>query len=284
MASIPPHSLKLEIKATGHIAGTSTYASYAELVADPEVAIVYVATSQGHHFQNVMLALEANKHVLCEKAFTVTAAQARRVVDTARAWNLFLMEAVWTRFFPLSARVRELVSPGAIGTVCRVIADSSINRSLPDDPPSPAARGGKEVPAVVTAAMNKYHTSVDETTSFIVQFPRHKAMGIVMTTMRVGSGVDYDFTGGPAIKIQGSEGEIQDSGRGGWGRGLYWEADECTRCLRDGRLESDVLPLEETVVTMEVMETALRQGGVRYPELITSDVYDPRSPLNTGEA
>ncbi|RYO92118.1 hypothetical protein DL764_008179 [Monosporascus ibericus] len=211
-----------------------TYASYAELVADPDIAIVYVATPQSHHFQNVTLALEANKHVLCEKPFTVTAAQARRLVDTARARKLFLMEAVWTRFFPLSTRVRELVSSGAIGTVYRVIADSSINRSLPDGKleyndssrvVNPDLAGGtmlelgiysltwimqilhhpqpkeeKEVPAV-TAAMNKYNTGVDETTGFIVQFPRHKAMGIGITTMRVGSGVDYDFTGGPAVKI-----------------------------------------------------------------------------------
>jgi predicted dehydrogenase len=96
-----------------------TYGSYPELVADPDVEIVYVATPHGHHFQNVMLALEAGKHVLCEKAFTVTASQTKKLVETARAKNLFLMEAVWTRFFPLSIKIRELITSGAIGQVYR---------------------------------------------------------------------------------------------------------------------------------------------------------------------
>lgn len=101
--------------------GVNTYGSYAELVKDPDVEIVYVATPHSHHFQNTMLALEAGKHVLCEKAFTVNAAQAKKLVETARAKNLFLMEAVWTRFFPLSIKIRELVKSGVIGPVYRVI-------------------------------------------------------------------------------------------------------------------------------------------------------------------
>jgi predicted dehydrogenase len=103
--------------------GAKTYGSYAELVQDPGVDIIYVATPHSHHFQNTMLALEAGKNVLCEKAFTVTAAQAQKLVDTARAKNLFLMEAVWTRYFPLSVKIRELVSSGVIGPVYRVIGE-----------------------------------------------------------------------------------------------------------------------------------------------------------------
>jgi len=68
-----------------------------------------------------MLALEAGKNVLCEKALTVTAAQARKLVDTAREKGVFFMEAVWTRYFPLSVQVRELITSGAIGNVYRTI-------------------------------------------------------------------------------------------------------------------------------------------------------------------
>lgn len=96
-----------------------TYGSYAELVADPSVDIVYVATPHSHHFQNAMLALQGGKNVLCEKALTVTASQAKKLFETARAKNLFFMEAVWTRYFPLSIKVRELISAGAIGPVFR---------------------------------------------------------------------------------------------------------------------------------------------------------------------
>lgn len=170
----------------------------------------------------------------------------------------------------------------------------------------------KEAPKVV-ATINKYHTGADETTSIIVQFPKHKSQGIALTSLRVATDVDGHNSGGPAIRIQGSGGEIQVMGPayrplqykvikkdgGGkvevvdcpipkdaerdWGHGMFWEADECARCLRDGKLESDTLPWSESIVIMEVMEEALRQGGVEYPELIATDVYDAQSPLNTGK-
>ncbi|KAL2197222.1 NADP:D-xylose dehydrogenase [Corynascus similis CBS 632.67] len=325
------------------------YGSYHELVADPDVDIVYVATPHSHHFQNAMLALEAGKNVLCEKALTVTASQARKLVETARAKGVFFMEAVWTRYFPLSIQVRNLISSGAIGTVYRTIADLSIGKDSGDGkvnfPDShrmvnPDLAGGalldlgiyaltwvfqtlyhlqpeekKEQPNVM-AAVNKYHTGADETTSIIVQFPQHKSHGIALTSLRVSSDVDGKNSAGPAIRIQGSAGEIQvvgpaycplqyrvikkggtgadevqvvdcpipkDAGRGNWGQGMFWEADECARCLRDGRKESATLPWSESITIMEVMEETLRQGGVVYPDVISTDAYDAQSPLNTGK-
>ncbi|KAK0639307.1 hypothetical protein B0T16DRAFT_241118 [Cercophora newfieldiana] len=323
-----------------------TYGSYHELVADPDVDIVYVATPHSHHFQNAMLALDAGKNVLCEKALTVNAAQARKLVDKAREKNVFFMEAVWTRYFPISIKVRELVASGAIGNVYRAVADLSFGNDAPEGKVTfkdshrmvniDLAGGalldlgiysltwvfqalyhvqpeeGKEAPKVV-AAINKYHTGADETTSIIVQFPKHKSQGIALTSLRVGTDVDGHNSGGPAIRIQGSGGEIQVMGPayrplqykvikkdgGGkvevvdcpipkdpardWGHGMFWEADECARCLRDGKKESATLPWSESIMIMEVMEEALKQGGVEYPELISTDVFDAQSPLNTGK-
>lgn len=115
-------------------ASTSTYGSYAELVADPRVDVVYVATPHSHHFQNAMLALDAGKNVLCEKALTVTAAQARKLVAKAQEKKLFFMEAVWTRFFPLSIKVCELIASGEIGTVYRTMGEWAV----PNSPPLPS--------------------------------------------------------------------------------------------------------------------------------------------------
>ena len=355
------------------------YGSYHELVADPDVQIVYVATPHSHHFQNAMLALEAGKHVLCEKSLTINASQARKLVATAKEKKLFFMEAVWTRYFPLSIKVRELITSGTIGNVYRVIGKETEFLTHPSPPPlslfpmlpAPQAAdviahpadlsinadkgdgelltfpdssrmvnldlaGGalldlgiysltwvfqtlyhiqpeaeKEAPKVF-AAINKYHTGADESTSMILQFPKHKTMGIGLTSMRLGTDPDGKNSGGPAIKIQGSKGEIQVMGPAycplqykvikkdgggavdvidcpipqdpahGWGHGMFWEADECARCLRDGKLESSTMPWSESVVIMEVMEETLKQGGVTYPHLITTDVYDPESPLNRG--
>jgi predicted dehydrogenase len=326
--------------------GVKTYGSYKELVADPDVDIIYIATPHSHHFQNAMLALTAGKNVLCEKALTVNASQARKLVETARAKNLFFMEAVWTRYFPLSIKVRELVQAGAVGPIYRVIADLSFNKDKPDgtldvDDSNRIVNmdlaGGalldmgiysltwlfqtlyhlqpeeeKEAPKVV-AAMNKYHTGSDEMTSMILQFEKNKSMGIALAALRLGTDVDGQNSGGPAIRIQGSGGEIQVMGptyrpeqykvikrdnpgkievvdcpiprdaERDWGHGMFWEADEAARCIRDGKKESATLPWSESLVIMETMEEALRQGGVVYPDLITSDVFDPESSLNTGK-
>ncbi len=108
----------------------TAYGSYEELVKDKNVDIIYVATPHSHHFQNTMLCLLNGKHVLCEKAFTVNAAQAKKLIETAKEKGLFLMEAVWTRFFPLSVQIRKMVEDGELGAVHRVIADLSFGQDV----------------------------------------------------------------------------------------------------------------------------------------------------------
>lgn len=321
------------------------YGSYHELVADPDVDIVYVATPHSHHFQNAMLALKAGKNVLCEKAFTVTAAQARALAKEASDRGLFLMEAVWTRFFPLSKTVRDLASSGTVGPIHRVVADLSMGCHEDGDKLSfddshrvvnvdlaggalldlgvysvtwlmqilyhdqPEAE--KEKPKVV-AAMNKYHTGADENNALVLQFDKRRALGIGMSSLRL-SAPDGQNAAGPAVRIEGPKGEIHiigtaykplgykiirgyrdgevesvscpiptDPGRSDWGLGMFWEADECARCIRDGKRESDVLPLEESIAVMEVLEEALKQGGVKYPETISSHAFEEYGALNTG--
>ena len=308
-----------------------------------------------------MLALEAGKHVLCEKAFTVNAKQARKLVETAKAKNLFLMEAVWTRYFPLSIKIREMATTGVIGKVHRVLSDLSFGAAsedgsltFPDDNRmvNKDLAGGalldlgiysltwvfqilyhcqpkpREAPKVV-AAINKYtKTAADEMTSVILQWEKYASMGIATTSLRVATQPDgTDSTAsGPAVRIQGTKGEIQVFGpifrptmyrvikvggkKGeveevqcpipkdperegdvsefsdgeGWGHGMFWEADEAARCLRDGKLESETLGWEESVVIMDTMDEVRKQGGLNYPELIETAIYDAKSPLNGAKA
>ncbi|KAJ4044473.1 hypothetical protein NW756_004805 [Fusarium oxysporum] len=117
------------LKYVGAPAAAKAYGTYEELVRDPNVEIVYVATPHSHHFQNVMLCLDAGKHVLCEKAFTVNASQARLLVDKARVKNCFLMEALWTRYFPLADYVYGIIRSGRLGTIHRVFSDCSVRLS-----------------------------------------------------------------------------------------------------------------------------------------------------------
>src|SRR5205807_6826986 len=99
------------------------YKNYAELVGDPEVEVIYIATPHSCHAENTRLALDAGKAVLCEKPFTINAAQAHEVIQLARERKLFLMEAMWTRCFPLMKKLRELLASGAIDEVRQLTAD-----------------------------------------------------------------------------------------------------------------------------------------------------------------
>lgn len=168
----------------------------------------------------------------------------------------------------------------------------------------------KESPNVL-AAIDQYRTGADETTSIMCHFPKNKMTGIATTSIKVATDPNGLNSAGPAIRIQGTKGEIQVFGpafrptqykviREGdsnvdivdcpipkdpkvdYGHGMFWEADECARCLRDGRKESETLPLSESIAIMETMDSALQQGNVKYPELISTDIYDPKSPLNAG--
>ncbi|RDL38507.1 putative Trans-1,2-dihydrobenzene-1,2-diol dehydrogenase [Venustampulla echinocandica] len=348
------------LKDVGAPTSAKAYGSYHALAQDPNIDVVYVATPHSHHFQNAMLCLTAGKNVLCEKAFTVNAAQARLLVEKAKEKGVFLMEAVWTRYFPLSVKIRELVTSGKIGTVVKVNADLCINGSTDDAEKlsfsdkhravnmdlaggalldlgiytltwvfqilylcqkAPADGSGKEKPKIL-AAIDKYHTGADALTSIICHWPKQRTMGIATSSWRVATTPDGEGSpaAGPACRIQGTKGEIQVFGplyrptmyrvimfggeRGvveevecpipkdpkipgvkgeeelGWGHGMFWEADEVARCLRDGKKQSDLLTWEESIVIMDAMDEVRKQGDLVYPQEIESDVYDEKSPLN----
>ncbi|KAH0291907.1 NAD(P)-binding protein, partial [Aureobasidium sp. EXF-3399] len=232
------------LKKVGASSSAKAYGSYEELVADKDVDIIYVATPHSHHYQNAMLCLEAGKNVLCEKAFTVNAAQAKKLAEKAKEKNLFLMEAVWTRYFPLSIYVRDIITSGKIGTVHRTFADLSIG-AQPEEAfdnshrmVNPDLAGGalldlgiyaltwvfqtlyhtqpesaRQAPTVVSS-LKKYPTGADEMTTMLVTFPRSSelggdAHGIATTAFRTTPDPDGKGSAGPAIRIQGDKGEVQ---------------------------------------------------------------------------
>jgi predicted dehydrogenase len=120
------------------------YGSHEALADDPDVDVVYIATPHSAHHTTTRLLLEAGKPVLCEKPFAINAAETDAMIATARHRNLFLMEAMWTRFVPLMAKVRTLLAAGAIGEVRMLSADLGF-RAAPGRPPrlfDPACGGG----------------------------------------------------------------------------------------------------------------------------------------------
>ena len=110
----------------------TAHASYDELVADPEVDAIYVASPHPFHAEHASLALNAGKHVLVEKPFTLNADEARELVALAEEKGLVLLEAMWTRFLPHMQRIREILEAGTIGEVRSLIADHT--QKLSEDP------------------------------------------------------------------------------------------------------------------------------------------------------
>ncbi|KAF1986337.1 oxidoreductase [Aulographum hederae CBS 113979] len=216
------------------------HGNYEALVTDPDVDVVYIATPHSHHFPNAMLCLEAGKHVVCEKAFTVNAKQAQKLFDTARERNLFLMEGMWTRFLPVGVKVRQLVRDGAIGPVTRIFADNSLGMHPKNDLPPDDRLVRRELaggalldlgvysihwifqalqttvlqPTVISSLVVplKDH-QVDETTTIIMSFRREDTETSSPSTHAIAtcSLRTEGNPGGqtPAIRIQGDQGEIQ---------------------------------------------------------------------------
>jgi predicted dehydrogenase len=272
-----------------------SYGSYAELVADPDVDVVYIATTQAQHRDNALLALRAGKPVLVEKAFTLTARQAREVVDEARARQLFCMEAMWMRVDPLVRQALELVHDGAIGDVVGVRAD--LSKHFPYDPAGRlydlavgggalldlgvypvtfayAVLGRPESQAVtgalaptgsdLTAALQWTYRDGRVAQIYCSAAGYSPYAGLITGTdgwLRLDPRVHHPST----LTLHNSAGDRVIDAPPKVGNGYGHEVAEVARCLREGLLESPYVPLDDTVAVLELLDDARRQLGVRYP-------------------
>ncbi|PWY99033.1 NAD(P)-binding protein [Testicularia cyperi] len=217
------------LKEIGAGSSAKGYGSYEEMVRDPNVEIVYVATPHSHHYENALLCLEAGKHVCCEKPFTINAKQTQHLVEVAKQKNLFLMEAVWIRFFPIVKEIQKRVhADRALGKIQRVFSDFGM--PFKPDPKhrlfNPDLGGGAlldlgiyaltwqmlilyqdpdnkgEEPAVTGSILKTPLTGVDEFTSITLNFAKLGAQGIATTNMSVKSPSSY------VVLVQGEKADL----------------------------------------------------------------------------
>jgi predicted dehydrogenase len=275
------------------------HASYEALLADDEVDAVYVATPHPLHAENALAAIAHGKHVLVEKAFTMDATQARRVVDAARKAGVFCLEAMWTRFLPQTVKIRQLVADGALGLVTTVVADHG--QYFTPDPThrlyAPELGGGALLdlgiypvswvhmvlgtPASVTSRIEPAFTGVDGQASAVLQYP-DGVHGVVTTTLWSAtpcrawiSGTEGTIDVDPVfyaptsftLRRRGAEPERvePDPGLQGPGKGLRFEAAEVVRCIREGLTESPALPLDETISIMETLDAIRANAAAPVP-------------------
>lgn len=270
------------------------YGSYKALLSDPEVDLIYIATPHSHHYEHVKLCLEHGKHVLCEKAFTVNAAQAREIIDLAQAKGLLLTEAIWPRYMPSRAMIDQVLARGEIGTPRSLTA--SLNYDVHDKERmlEPALAGGAlldlgvypinfammafgDNPASISGAAVLTDKGVDARESITMIWPDGKiaVLHADMYTQSNRLGV-----------INGSKGylEVQNINNPEELRvydmdynlvkayqvptqitGYEYEVLACRDALTAGETECAAMPHDTTIQVMELMDSLRRSWNVIYP-------------------
>ncbi|MDQ1121586.1 Gfo/Idh/MocA family protein [Microbacterium trichothecenolyticum] len=272
------------------------HGSYEELAADPTVDIVYIATPHPGHVENALLALDHGKHVLVEKPFTLNAAEAAAIRDRAAEKGLLAMEAMWTRYLPHMVRIREILAAGTLGEIRVVSADHT--QKISTDPahrlnalelgggalldlgiyPLSFAIDVLGLPEQITALARLSDAGSDAEVATILVHPG----GAMSTTVSSSRGA-----GANTAQIVGTEARIEIDRV--WytptsfrvitpdnevaeefttdieGRGMQFQALAAERLVAAGVTSSDVLPIDETVAIMGVLDEVRRQIGVVYP-------------------
>ncbi len=270
------------------------HATYEALAGDPDVDAVYIATPHPMHRDNTILCLGEGKAVLCEKPFAINAIEAREMVDFARARGTLLVEAMWTRFVPVMQKLRELMADGAIGEPRMVCADFGFRAGV--NPESrlfnPALGGGALLdvgvypvslahmvfgaPVKIAAVADIGETGVDEQAAMSLL---HKGGGVSVLSTAIRTSTPQQAW------VIGTEGIIRHHAPWWQGKGLTvkrgdneesfdcpyegngynCEAQAVMDCLKAGELESEVMPLDETVAVMETLDEIRSQWGLKYP-------------------
>ena len=271
------------------------YGSYDELVSDPDVDIIYVATPHPQHRENALLCIEAGKAVLCEKPFAVNARETSEIVNAAREKKVFLMEAMWTRYLPTIKQVRRWINGGAIGEV--KLLNVAFGFKAPWNPDwrmlNKELGGGAVLDAgIYTTSFASYvfgaqpsriesiarigSTDVDEWFSALFDYGDDRmalisnAIRLPLRTEAVIHGTDgrIDVPSFLSAKsatlhhVGRTEESFTDHAPG---RGMIHEAEEAMRCLREGLLESPVMKVDETVAIMKTLDAVRKPWGLVFP-------------------
>ena len=271
----------------------TTHEGYERLVADPQVEAVYVASPHSEHADHALLAIEAGKHVLVEKSFTRSAAQAQRVVDAARARGVFVMEAMWTRFLPHVAALRGAIERGEIGEVVSLSADHGqwfdvgpehrlLNPDLAGGAlldlgvyPVSFAHDLLGVPTAVHANGRLTSTGVDGQVAISLEYPGAQALlsttlwAKTPTTAHISgtegrievAGEFYRPTSFRVIRRDGSEWTFDRPVDGGF----QFQAAEVARRVAEGATESPRITLDNSLEVMRTLDSIRAQIGLAYP-------------------
>ncbi|MBA3468537.1 MAG: Gfo/Idh/MocA family oxidoreductase, partial [Herpetosiphonaceae bacterium] len=259
---------------------STTYDSYAALIADPAIDAIYIATPHRFHFEQALSCLEAGKAVLCEKPLTVNAREARRLIEAAQANRAFLLEAVWTRYLPIFQHVRHWLDAGSIGEI-RLLT-STFGFTSPRDPQDRLLNHDLAGGALLDLGIYNLTLSQWVMGAEPVDFAAHAILGptvvdeLTSVNLQYASGAVSQWTctiladTSNSLQIYGSAGRIQVH-TPFWGAtqatlvtaeqeitvsepfrasGFEYQIEDAMRCIRAGLIESPTMPHAQTLATM----------------------------------
>lgn len=273
------------------------YTSYEELAKDPEIDVIYIGTPHTEHKANSALCIMNNKAVLCEKPFTVNHKDTEYLISLAREKNVFLMEAMWTKFLPVTYTVKQWLKDEIIGNVRYLNISfgyqAEFNMSsrlydpnlaggalldvgvypitytidlmgrLPDSIASSAYLGKSGVDEVNVIAMRYDNGVMADLSSAVCAHTSNEAV-IVGEKGKI---VIPNFWSAEHAEAYNENGEVFASFHSPFAaNGYEYEAAEVNRCLREGKKESDRLPLTDTLEIMKVMDSLRAEWGLVYPQ------------------
>lgn len=273
------------------------FGSYEGMLADDEIELVYIATPHSHHYQHMKMCLDAGKHVLCEKSFTVNAAQAEEIFRIAEDKKLLVTEAIWTRYMPSRKMINDLLDERVIGDVKKLTAN--LNYPLLDKERivKPELAGGALLDVgiyplnfaymhfgdqvrEIKSAVQLTSAGVDGENGMILLYEDGR-MAVLNSGIHGKSdsdGVFYGSTGCMVVEnINNPEAiKIYDTDRNLVREimvpeqisGYEYEITETISCIKEGKLECPSMPHEETLKMMRVMDELRTDWGMKYPDEI----------------
>ena len=271
------------------------YGSYEEMLSDPEVELVYVATPHSHHYENMIRCMERGKPVICEKAFTINSRQAEKVKAYSEAHRIFAAEAIWTRYMPSRAIIQRVLDSGVIGKVTALTANLHYSISQNERIVRPELAGGALLDVGVyginfalmhfgadieriESAVQLTDTGVDGTENISIFYKdgRMAAISAGIWSRSDRQGVFYGEKGYIVVEnINNPQSvSVYDDADRLLERievpqqisGYEYEFIESVKAIRAGRTESWSMPLAESVHVMEIMDSLRRQWGLQYPQ------------------
>lgn len=293
LAAIASRSLDKAQEFAREFSIPTAYGSYEELACDNSVDLVYVATPHSHHYAHTKLCLENGRNVLCEKAFTANAKQAKELIEISHSKGLYLGEAIWTRYLPMRFKLDELISSGVIGKVSYLTANLGYALGDVERMVKPELAGGAlldlGVYAINFALMTfgndikdirsscvKNENGVDLHNSVIIDYADGKTalLHSNMTSNTDRRGMVYGDKGRiefdninncEGIKVILNDGTVTEYRTPQQISGFEYQVSASVKAIAEGRTECDEMPHSEILRVMEIMDSLRAEWGIRYP-------------------